>query len=161
MRRGLVAAIVAASALFSLNSAVADQPARFMSLKVGGVEGRSGPGDQHRVAWMYERAGLPVMLLAEQGDWRRVRDPDGDEVWVLAASLETRRTVYVREQTTLRRSARSGGQAVAYLMPGVVASITRCDGEWRLVAVGGRIGWVHNSSLWGGDCTGLANTIRR
>ena len=160
MRRGIFAAIVAASALFSLSSAGADQPARFMSVKIAGAEGRSGPGEQHRVAWLYQRAGLPVMVLDQHGDWRRVRDPDGDEVWMLAASLEARRTVYVREQTTLRRSARDGGQAVAYLMPGVVASITRCDGEWRLVAVGGRIGWVRNSSLWGGDCTGLASTVR-
>lgn len=160
MRRGIFAAMVAASALFSLTSAVADQPARFMSLKSDGVEGRSGPGDQHRLAWMYERAGLPVMVLGERGDWRHVRDPDGDEVWMLAANLEARRTVYVREQTTLRRTPRAGGQAVAYLMPGVVASVTRCDGEWRMVAVGGRIGWVQNSALWGGDCAGLATTIR-
>lgn len=160
MRRGLLAAFVAASALFSLTSAVADQPARFMSLKSDGVEGRSGPGDQHRLAWMYERAGLPVMVLGERGDWRHVRDPDGDEVWMLAANLEARRTVYVRGQTTLRRTPRAGGQAVAYLMPGVVASVTRCDGEWRMVAVGGRIGWVQNSALWGGDCAGLATTIR-
>lgn len=160
MRRGLLAAFLAASTLFSLNSAVADQPTRFMSLKRDGVEGRSGPGDQHRVAWMYERAGLPVMVLTQQGDWRRVRDPDGDEVWMLAANLDARRTVYVREQATLRRSARSGSQAVAYLMPGVIASVTRCDGAWRMVAVGGRIGWVEDSALWGGDCAGLASTPR-
>jgi SH3-like domain-containing protein len=157
---GLLAAFLAAPTLFSLSSAVADQPVRFMSLRTGGVEGRSGPGDQHRVTWLYERAGLPVMVLAQQGEWRQVRDPDGDEVWMLAARLEARRTVYVREQTTLRRSARAGGQAVAHLMPGVVASITRCDGDWRLVAVGGRIGWVKNASLWGGDCAGLATSVR-
>lgn len=160
MRRGLMAALVAASALFTLSSATADAPVRFMSLKNEGVEGRNGPGTNHRINWLYERAGLPVMVLAERGGWMHVRDPDGDEVWMLSESLEARRTVYVREQAALRRTAREGGQTIAYLMPGVIGAVTQCSGEWRRVAVGGRVGWVANSSLFGGDCAGLSATIR-
>jgi SH3-like domain-containing protein len=152
---GICAAIAAAAALVSLSSATADQPARFLSVKFEGVEGRTGPGAEHRIEWLYEHAGLPVMVLAERGEWRRVRDPGGDEVWMQAESLDARRTVYVLEQATLRRAARVGGQPVAYLMPGVIGAVTRCDGDWRLVAVGGRVGWVENAALWGGDCAGL------
>jgi len=160
MRSGICAVIVAATALFSLSSATADQPARFMSVRIDGVEGRQGPGAEQRVAWLYQRAGLPVMVLAEREGWKRVRDPDGDEVWMRSEDLDARRTVYVLEQATLRRAARSGGQVVAYLMPGVIGAVTRCDGDWRRVAVGGRIGWVQNSSLWGGECAGLDQVIR-
>lgn len=160
MRRGILAAFVAAAALFSLNSATAEAPARYMSLRGDDVEGRQGPGADQRIAWLYQRAGLPVMVLAEREGWKHVRDPDGDEVWMRSEDLEARRTVYVREQTTLRRSARAGGQVVAYLMPGVIGAVTACDGDWRRVAVGGRIGWVQNSALWGGECTGLDSAIR-
>lgn len=160
MRRGFCAAFVAAAALFSLNSATADAPERFMSLRADGVEGRQGPGADQRVAWLYQRAGLPVMVLAEREGWTRVRDPDGDEVWMRSEDLAARRTIYVREEATLRRSARAGAHVVAYLMPGVIGSVTQCDGDWRRVAVGGRIGWVQNSSLWGGACTGLDSPIR-
>jgi len=160
MRRGILAAFVAAAALFSLNSATAEAPARYMSLRGDDVEGRQGPGADQRIAWLYQRAGLPVMVLAEREGWKHVRDPDGDEVWMRSEDLEARRTVYVREQATLRRSARSGGAVVAYLMPGVIGAVTACDGDWRRVAVGGRIGWVQNSALWGGECTGLDRAIR-
>jgi len=122
MRRGILAAFVAAAALFSLSSATADQPARFMSVRGDDVEGRQGPSADQRIAWLYQRAGLPVMVLAERDGWTQVRDPDGDEVWMRSEDLEMRRTVYVREQATLRRSARSGGQVVAYLMPGVIGA---------------------------------------
>ena len=60
----------------------------------------------------------------------------------------------------LRRTARDGGQTIAYLMPGVIGAVTQCSGEWRRVAVGGRVGWVATSSLFGGDCAGLSATIR-
>lgn len=160
MRSGFCAAFIAAAALFSLSSATADQPARFMSLRGDGVEGRGGPGADQQLRWLYQRAGLPVMVLAEREGWKQVRDPDGDEVWMRSEDLDARRTVFVREQATLRRTARSGGQVVAYLMPGVIGAVTACDGEWRRVAVGGRIGWVENSSLWGGECSGLDSAIR-
>lgn len=160
MRRGILAAFVAAAALFSLTSATAEAPARFMSLRGDDVEGRQGPSADQRIAWLYQRAGLPVMVLAEREGWTHVRDPDGDEVWMRSEDLEARRTVYVREQATLRRSARAGGQVLAYLMPGVIGAVTACDGDWRRVAVGGRIGWVQNSALWGGECTGLDSAIR-
>ena len=160
MRSGICAALVAAAALFSLSSATADQPARFMSLRSDGVEGRNGPGADQRLQWLYQRAGLPVQVLTDREGWKQVRDPDGDEVWMRSEDLDPRRTVFVREETELRRTARSGGQVVAHLMPGVIGAVTACDGDWRRVAVGGRIGWAQNSSLWGGECAGLDSPIR-
>ncbi|MEZ5994378.1 MAG: SH3 domain-containing protein [Hyphomonadaceae bacterium] len=131
-----------------------------MSLGREGAEGHSGPSARQPVAWIYQRAGLPLMVLAEQGEWRRVRDPDGTEVWMEAANLEARRTVYVRQNTVLRRAPRAGGQPLAILAPGVIGAVTGCDGVWRRVAVGGRIGWAEDAALWGGDCDGLETAIR-
>jgi len=81
-----------------------------------------------------------------------VRDPDGAEVWIHAQNLEERRTAYVREPVTLRRSAREAASAVAYLSPGVVGAVTGCNGEWRRLAVAGRVGWVRSEAIWGAGC---------
>jgi len=164
MRR-FAAASLAAFSLFCLNAA-ADTPTssgdsnlpvpRFVSLKTENVNGRRGPGLEHRVDWVYDRVGLPLQVTGESGPWRRVRDPEGIQVWMHAQNLDTRRMAYVTEPTTLRRQARDGSSAVAYLQTGVVGALTGCQGEWRRVAVGGRVGWVNASALWGGeDCTGL------
>ncbi|MGE3790802.1 MAG: SH3 domain-containing protein [Hyphomonadaceae bacterium] len=150
----------AAAVLFSLNSAAADAPERFMSLRSAGAEGRQGPGLDHRVLWIYQHARLPLQVVAEQSGWLHVRDPDGADVWMRADALEPRRTIYVRAETMLRKAPREGGQPIARLAPGVIASITACEGEWRRVAVGGRIGWVENNAIWGGGCAGLAPAIR-
>ncbi len=165
MRRGVSAASIAVFVLFALSAAAADPPSmgtdsnlpvpRFTSLKVEGANGRRGPGLEHRVEWVYERAGLPLQVTGESGPWRRVRDPDGDEVWMHAQNLDPRRTAYVTQQTALRRSAREGAQVVAYLAPGVVGSFTACEGEWRRIAIGGRVGWVEAGALWGADCAGI------
>jgi len=165
MLRGFFAAMFAGAAILTLGPAAADPPAvgpdsnlpvpRFVSLKAPGANGRHGPGLEHRIDWVYERAGLPLQVTAESGPWRRVVDPDGATVWMHAQNLNPRRTVYVREFAALRRGARASSQTLAYLQPGVIGAVTGCDGEWRRVAIGGRVGWVLNSALWGGDCAGL------
>lgn len=160
MRRATLAALAAIASLFA--SASAETPAaagaetpRYVSLAAVGANGRHGPGLDHRVDWIYGRVGLPLEVIGESGPWRRLRDPGGGEVWMHVRNLSARRTVYVVAETAMRRTARPGGQALATLAPGVVGAVTGCQGEWRRVAVGGRVGWVENAALWGGDCAGL------
>jgi SH3-like domain-containing protein len=165
MRRGMSAAMIAAAVALFLTAASADTPTigpdsnlpvpRFVSLKTEGANGRHGPGLEHRVDWIYSHAGLPLRVTAESGPWRRVADPDGAEVWMHAQNLDTRRTAYVTRAASLRRQARDGSSAVAYLQPGVIGALTGCEGEWRRFAVGGRVGWVEADALWGADCAGL------
>lgn len=165
MRRGSLAALSAAFAMFAL-SAAADPPAigpdshlpipRYASLKTEGANGRHGPGLEHRIDWIYRRAGLPLEITGESGPWRRVRDPDGDQVWMYATNLDSRRTVYVTRDASLRRNPRPGAQAVATLAAGVIGALTGCTSDWARVAIGGRVGWVEKAAVWGADdCAGL------
>jgi SH3-like domain-containing protein len=73
-----------------------------------------------------------------------------------AQNLDTRRTAYVEHNTALREIGHDDAHAVAYLAPGVIGSLTGCQGDWRRIAVGGRVGWVKKSDLWGAEnCDGL------
>jgi len=129
---------------------------RMVSLRSAGANGRHGPGLEHRIDWIYQRPGLPLQVTGESGPWRRVRDPGGTEVWMHVQNLEARRTVFVLADAALRRDPREGAAVSAYVAPGVTAGLTGCDGDWRRVTVGGRVGWVSTDALWGAeDCAGL------
>ena len=69
---GRCAALLTAAALFSLNSATAEAPVRFMSLRADGVEGRQSPNADQRVIWLYQRADLPVQVPSTTG-WKAAR----------------------------------------------------------------------------------------
>jgi len=51
---------------------------RYVSLKVGKVNGRTGPSRQHAIAWQYRRKGLPLVVVAETEMWRKVRGCNED-----------------------------------------------------------------------------------
>jgi SH3-like domain-containing protein len=148
------------SALLPLSGAQANAPGpdsrlpipRFVSLAVDEAYGRHGPSTEHRVDWIYQRVGLPLQVVGESGPWRRVRDPDGAEVWMHQQNLAPRQTVYVTAPTALRRAPHEGSAPLAYLAAGVVGGFTGCDGAWRRMTIAGRVGWVRADAVWGGEC---------
>ena len=65
---------------------------RFVSLKSDEVNLRTGPGKRYPIDWIYRRRGLPVEIIDEFDDWRRVRDHDGTVGWVHRFMLVSQRT---------------------------------------------------------------------
>ena len=51
---------------------------RFVSLKSGEANMRSGPGTAYPIRWVYRRKHLPVVIHDEHGHWRAIRDPWGE-----------------------------------------------------------------------------------
>jgi len=68
---------------------------RFVTLKAHRVNMRVGPGRDYQVQWLYVRKSLPMEVLQEFGNWRKVRDPNGVEGWVLHSLLSNKRAVMI------------------------------------------------------------------
>jgi SH3-like domain-containing protein len=127
---------------------------RFVSLKSDKVNLREGPSKDHRTTWIYERAGLPIEITAEFGTWRKVRDSDGTEGWVLHTLLSGRRTAIVApwkkgEFFTLYSKPAEDSDPLAHLQPGVIANIRSCDGKWCEISGDGFDGYIEQTLLWG------------
>ena len=74
---------------------------RYVTLKFGEVNARAGPGDDHRLLWIYRVRGLPVQVVAETTEWRRICDPEQGLAWVHRRTTDGRRMVMqAREEMT-------------------------------------------------------------
>jgi SH3-like domain-containing protein len=127
---------------------------RFVSLKAGKVNVRRGPSSDHQVSWIFQRKGLPVEIVAESENWRRVRDSEGAEGWVLQNMLSGKRTALVApwrklDAIPMYGAEKAQGGVVAKLEAGVVASVENCTGDWCAVDAEGYQGWIEQSMLWG------------
>jgi SH3-like domain-containing protein len=122
---------------------------RFESLRYSAVHGRQGPHLDHEILWRYERARLPMLIVRETHGWRRVRDPDGDEVWMQARMLSNDRTVVTTMDVELRRKPEAGARAKAKLKANVIAELQTCENGWCKVEIDRKSGWVPEASLWG------------
>ncbi len=127
---------------------------RFASLKSDRVNLREGPSKEHRTTWIFQRAGLPVEITAEFETWRRIRDAEGTEGWVLHSLLSGRRTALVSPWTKsglheIHPKPDLASGVSARLEPGVLATMKRCDGSWCRLTGENFDGFIKQDRLWG------------
>lgn len=125
---------------------------RYVSLRSDKINVRRGPGLDYRKDWVFHRAGLPVKIVDEYGDWRRIVDKDEAGGWVYHALLTGRRTVLVTgEKVALREEPSLTAAPVAFAEQGVVAGLEACGPDWCDVEAGDIEGWVRKADIWGVD----------
>lgn len=124
---------------------------RYSSLRYDKVNGRSGPSLDYPVSWTYERLGLPVVIVRESQEWRKIRDPAGDEVWVHRRMLAGERTAITTARGAMYRDPDVHAGALATYQPGAVVSLGECGEDWCRVEAEGRKGWAPRQQLWGAD----------
>ncbi|SDU41992.1 SH3 domain-containing protein [Stappia sp. ES.058] len=152
----LVAAVAGGSSLAQSGTTGASgfPVPRFVSLKSDRVNVRVGPSRDHRIGWTFVRAGLPVEIVQEFENWRRIRDWEGSEGWVFHSLLTGRRTALVTPWesdmiTPLREDPRSDARVVAKLSPKVLSEVGQCGQGWCEVSGNGFAGWIDQTRLFG------------
>lgn len=123
---------------------------RFASLKRDEAHMRTGPSTDYPIKWTYKRRGLPVEILREYNEWRKIRDPDGESGWVNKILLSGERTVVVKSTAQVTAWTKPDRQTVAAkLDPGALAHVEECTDGWCLLSFSSLEGWVEKKYLWG------------
>ncbi len=151
---GLAGALAPGAALAQTGSTTGLPIPRYVSLKSDRVNLREGPSKDHRTTWIFQRAGLPVEIMAEFDNWRRIRDSEGSEGWVLQSLLSGRRTALVApwkrgETFPLYAKPMESVEKVAKLQAGVQGSVRKCDALWCRFSGEGFDGYIQKVLLWG------------
>lgn len=134
---------------------------RFVSLKSGEVNARKGPGEDHRILWVWRVKNMPLLVVAESREWRKVMAPNGDTAWVKAQMVDGGSSVMRTRpgDLPLLDKPKEGARVVAYLRSGAVAVQTKHKDGWNRLRAGGEEGWAPADEVWGGgpapDCKGV------
>jgi SH3-like domain-containing protein len=122
------------------------------SLGAGQARMRTGPGRNYPANWLYQRAGLPVRVIETYPGWRKVRDQDGTEGWMIVNLLTDQRTGMITGSIAeLRDSPNPGAHVVWRAEPGVIGRISHCGAGWCRIDIAGRGGFIETGHLWGVD----------
>jgi SH3-like domain-containing protein len=130
---------------------------RFVSIKSGKANMRVGPGSKYQVAWLYKKKGLPMEIIQEFDNWRKVRDPEGNEGWMLHSLLSGKRTAVINpwEQNNkkgmadLKSDDNPAASTRAKIEPGVVANVDYCGEDFCHLTIGKHDGYVSKANVWG------------
>jgi SH3-like domain-containing protein len=142
-------AVLAASAVPVIAETGLPLP-RFASLRANKVHLRTGPGVRYPVDWIFVQRHMPIEIVAEFDNWRKVRDWQGTEGWVHRTMLSGKRMAVVKGGVQpLRGEPDSNAALTARVMEKVIARILECEGEWCRVEIGKQRGWMRRTHIWG------------
>ena len=123
---------------------------RFATLKSDEVNVRSGPGPRYPIDWVFKRKMMPVEIVAEYENWRKIRDWQGAGGWVHQSLLTGKRGfVVASKEADVFRTPAPSAEVVAKLEPEVIGEIRSCQGDWCRVNAQGVSGWVARTEIWG------------
>ncbi len=123
---------------------------RFVSLRAGEVNVRTGPGVRYPIAWVFVRKGLPVEVTVEFELWRKIADIDGTEGWVHRSMLSGERTAIITGGVrTLYQRPENAAMPVLQAEPGVQGRLLSCEASWCELRIEGIRGWTRRQYLWG------------
>lgn len=126
---------------------------RFVSLRSDKVFARTGPGKQYPVRYVYTQKNLPVEIILEFQEWRKIRDIDGGEGWVHQALVTGKRFAFVQAEGDthiLKKQPNYNARSMVQVENGALLSIEKCiKGNWCHVSAVGYDGWIERNFLWG------------
>jgi SH3-like domain-containing protein len=126
---------------------------RYVSLKYAKVNARNGPDEAHQLLWIYRAKGLPVQVVAETREWRRICDPEGGLAWVHKRVVDGRRSA-MRIQSSnlpLLSAPKAGAKVSAYLKGRSIVGLDKCEDGWCRLRADGSRGWAREGDIWGAD----------
>ena len=111
---------------------------------------RSGPGKDYALLWVYQKKGLPVEVIDEYDQWRRVKDLDGSEGWIHQSVLSGRRMVITLEGLhNVYDDADSGSDIIAKVDSETILMTEKCNDYYCYVIHEKFSGWLKKNVLYG------------
>ncbi|MDB2390935.1 SH3 domain-containing protein [Alphaproteobacteria bacterium] len=123
---------------------------RFVTLKFEKANLRAGPGSEYPVLWQYRRMGLPVLVDAEFGVWRKIVDHEGTSGWMKGSLLSLKRKAFVTKGAIkLHAQDNENARVIAVAERGALLDLETCPKQWCRVAHEDIVGWVQRDTIWG------------
>jgi SH3-like domain-containing protein len=112
---------------------------------------RKGPGKDYPALWVYHVDGLPVQVVAETEEWRRICGPDGGAAWVNRSEIDGRRTLLNQSATAtpIYQAPKDGAKEIGLLNSMALARVRKCQPGWCQIRAGGLQGWMTVDQVWG------------
>jgi len=126
------------------------KPPYWASISANEARMRVGPSLDYPSNWVYRRRDLPVRVTQVHGNWRKIADESGTQGWMHVRLLSDTRTAIVSvPQGRLYKKPDDRSQLLFRAEKGVVGRLGDCGGDWCLLDIGGKKGYIRASSLWG------------
>ena len=122
---------------------------RFLMLKNDKVNVRYGPGFKYPIKFIYKKRFLPVKVIDNKENFRRIIDHKNNSGWIHVSQLKKVNSLIVSEDTILFSKASKFSKPLAKLEKGKLLIVKKCQENWCKVSDENYLGWINTNNPWG------------
>ncbi len=122
---------------------------RFLMLKNDKVNVRYGPGFKYPIKFIYKKRFLPVKVIDNKENFRRIIDHKNNSGWIHVSQLKKVNSLIVSEDTILFSKASKFSKPLAKLEKGKLLIVKKCQENWCKVSDENYLGWINTNNAWG------------
>ena len=134
--------------LFHNNSFSKDE--YFLTLRFDEVNLRQGPSREYPVKIYYKKKYLPVLILDQFDNFRKIKDHENNTGWIHISQLSKKKAALnINEGSLMFKSPTVYSKPVALLEKGKLVIVIKCNDQWCKTKSGKHKGWLKKKNLWG------------
>ena len=124
---------------------------RYVSLKSNDSNLRVGPSVNYPIKLKYVIANIPIEIIDEYKDWRKINDYEGKEGWLHKSLLQGYRFALISApyQESVQVYHKPKGDVIGKIGNKNIVKINKCLKNWCLIKYKQYKGWVNKINLWG------------
>lgn len=121
----------------------------FLMLKNSKVNVRYGPSFDYPIKFIYKKKFLPVEIVDQKENFRRIIDHKKNSGWVHISQLQKVKSVITLNDINIFKKPSKFSKPVVKAKTGRLLLIKKCEKSWCKIETGRYSGWVEVRNLWG------------
>ena len=122
---------------------------KYASIKKERAYSRHNASFDAPLEFIYQKKNLPILIINEHGNWREIRDIDGDETWMHISMISKKKTFINEKDQNLLKYKDNSNIVNAIVERGVIGKIINCGEKFCKVKIKPYRGWMEKKYLWG------------
>ena len=122
----------------------------FLTLRYDTVNLRQGPSRDYPIKIFYKKKFLPVLILDQSDNFRKIKDHENNTGWIHISQLSKKKAaINIEEELIMFKKSTVYSNPIAILKKGRLVKIKKCKINWCKAKTDDYKGWVKKESLWG------------
>ena len=132
-----------------INVLSANENSYYLILKNNEVNVRYGPGFDYPINYVYKKKNLPVKIIDESWEWKKIIDFKKNSGWIHDTQLKKDKSFILLEDQILFTKPTKYSKPLLKIAKGRLLLVKKCKKKWCKVKTENFLGWVEINKVWG------------
>ena len=128
---------------------LSEEKKNYLMLKNNKVNVRYGPSFDYPIKFIYKKIQLPLKVIDEKENFRRIVDHKKNSGWIHVSQLRKSKSLIATSTKILFKKPTKYSKPIAKIDKGRLLKVKKCQKNWCNIQTDKFSGWIDKTNVWG------------